>query len=60
MSINSNLKLVFYHFLPDQIFAMLTKWSEDEGSGATNEEIVYILERAKMGSAVQNVFADKA
>jgi hypothetical protein len=43
----------------DQIFAMLTKWSEDEGKCATNEEIIYILEGAKMGHAVQNVFEEK-
>jgi len=38
---------------------MLTKWSEDEGKCATNEEIIYILEGAKMGHAVQNVFEEK-
>jgi hypothetical protein len=38
---------------------MLTKWSEDEGSGATNDEIVYIVEGAKMSEALQGVFPEK-
>jgi hypothetical protein len=38
---------------------MLKKWSEDEGPGATNEEIIYILECVKMGTAAKDVFKEK-
>ncbi len=38
---------------------MLNKWSEVEGPGATNEEIIYILEGAKMIVAIKDVFPEK-
>ena len=38
---------------------MLTKWSEVEGPGATNEEIIYILEGSKMVVAIKDVFPEK-
>lgn len=43
----------------DKILLMLTKWSEVEGPGATNEEIIYILEGAKMIVAIKDVFPEK-
>ena len=46
--------------LADQILLMLKKWSEDEGPGATNEEIIYILECLKMAIAVKDVFQEKS
>ena len=46
--------------LKEQIFAMLSKWAEEEGSGATNEEIIYILEGVKMSEALKDVFPEKA
>ena len=44
----------------DQIFAVLKKWAEDEGSGATNDEIIYIMEGAKLSEALTDVFPEKA
>ncbi len=35
---------------------MLQKWKAQEGSGATNEEIIYILEGLKMADAVEGIF----
>jgi hypothetical protein len=38
---------------------LLTKWSEEEGSCATNEQIIYTLEGAKMAEAIKDVFPEK-
>jgi len=35
---------------------MLQKWKEQEGDGATNDEIVYVLNGLKMADAVEGVF----
>ena len=52
--------MIVFFLLADQILLMLKKWSEDEGPGATNEEIIYILECLKMAIAVKDVFQEKS
>jgi hypothetical protein len=43
-------------FILDKLLIMLQKWKAQEGSGATNEEIIYILEGLKMADAVEGIF----
>jgi len=37
--------------------AMLTKWQEMEGEGATKEEITYVVERLKLNHVLDSVFS---
>jgi hypothetical protein len=37
--------------------AMLTKWQELEGEGATKEEITYVVERLKLNHVLESVFS---
>ena len=41
----------------DKCLALLKAWVEVEGLGATQDEIVYILEGLKLASAIEGVFA---
>ena len=41
----------------DKCLALLKAWVEVEGPGATQEEIVYILEGLKLASDIEGVFA---